>query len=157
MSGIGELLLRMIVSLAVVLALVAVAYSFARRRNGVGRTRLATLRSRPAAVNRLDVEARIGLARGSAAVAVRFGDRIVLVGVNDGAPSSVLAELPATEWDVDPDADLDADHDLTLTSIGRPNGAGPNASTTAPFDPDGLVSQRPTFVEALRTATSRRS
>jgi len=153
MSGVGELLLRMIVSLAIVLALVAVAYTFARRRNGAGATRLPGRRARPAAANRLDVEARVGLARGSAAVAVRFGDRVVLVGVNDGAPSSVLAELPATEWD----AESVDEGEETLTSIGRPSGFVSDDSSSGPFDPNGIVSQRPSFVEALRTATSRRT
>lgn len=148
MSGVGELLLRMVVSLAVVLTLVAVAYTYARRRNGAGGLR-PSARRRSNSVGRLEVESRVGLARGSAAVAVRFGHRVVLVAVNDGAPSSVLAELPAEEWDadrVDPD------------ELG--SGAGPFDGTTravgSPLDPNGIVSQRPTFLEALRTATSRR-
>ena len=168
MADVGELLLRMVISLVIVLALVAVAYSIARRRqSGVAFASPLRRKARPATVARLEVEARTGLARGSAAVAVRFGDRIVLVGVNDGAPSSVLAELPAADWDAhtsSPDA-LDSDDPSSSdpsssSSSSSLNDLLPSSGRSAkqsPFDPNGVVSQRPTFVEALRTATSRRT
>lgn len=167
MSGVGELLLRMIVSLAIVLALVAAAYSVARRRQaGVALSSLLRRKSRAISVARLEVEARAGLARGSSAVAVRFADRIVLVGVNDGAPSTVLAEVPAELWDThgvradvlapaDPD-DLD-DLDSTQRAGRNPLISSGRSSKSDVFDPNGIVSQQPGFIEALRTATSRRS
>lgn len=170
MSGVGGLLLRMVVSLAIVLAFVFVAYHVARRRqSGASLNTLLRRNTRPATVARLEVEARTGLARGSAAVAVRFGDRIVLVGVNDGAPSSVLAEVPAHQWDAQ--AELPALDEATdrrdVRPVRSPFGTGTaslhdllvpsgRSAKHTPFDPNGIVSQRPTFVEALRTATSRR-
>jgi hypothetical protein len=146
MSDVGALVLRMVVSLAIVLAFVAVAYSIARRRqSGLGLPGTPRIpgaprrRPRAAAGGGLHVEARAGLARGSAAVAVRFADRIVLIGVTDGAAATVLAEVPAQDWDSQTD---DAEEQS------RP--------MRTPLDPNGVVTERPTFVEALRTATSRR-
>lgn len=167
MSGIGELLLRMVVSLAIVLALVAAIYSVTRRRQaGVALSGLLRRKSRTVSVARLAVESRTGLARGSSAVAVRFADRIVLVGVNDGAPSTVLAEVPAELWDAqlvgsDPLDSLDpvdpVDVDLPERSPGDPLISSGRTSKSDPFDPNGIVSQQPGFIEALRTATSRRT
>lgn len=161
MAGVGELLLRMIVSLAIVLALVAAVYSVARRRQaGVALSGLLRRKTRTVSVARLEVEARAGLARGSSAVAVRFADRIVLVGVNDGAPSTVLAEVPAELWDtqpIGPDAPGPVDTDSVEPSGGDLLISSGRSAKSDPFDPNGIVSQQPGFIEALRSATSRRS
>lgn len=151
MADIGELVVRMVVSLAIVLGLVAMAYGVAKRRQrGVGLAGAARRRVRASTPASLDVEARAGLARGSAAVAVRFADRIVLIGVTDGAPTTVLCEIPASEWDGEPDIPP-AEEDGVPES--GPIVGGP---IRTPFDPNGVVSERPSFLEALRDATSRR-
>ncbi len=160
MDEVGELVVRMVVSLSIVLGLVTVAYGVARRRQRrSGRT--AFRRRARAQAPTLDVEARAGLAHGASAVAVRFADRIVLIGVSDGAASTVLAEIPASEWDRVPepppdsnDAGEAADDEETSTS---PLSLGPGqAPIRTPFDPNGVVSERPSFLEALRDVTSRR-
>lgn len=141
MSDVGELVVRMIVSLAVVLAFVGATYAVLRRRQSGGVSPIATGRRRKgvAAPRPLDVEARTGLARGSAAVAVRFADKVVLIGVTDGAPSTVLAEIPADEWD----EACESDDEPTRTPLDT-------SSST-------VVGARPSFLDALRDATSRRA
>lgn len=139
MADIGALALRMVVSLAIVLGVVAVAFLVARRRQQ-GLTMVGPSRRRPRQFRQagLTIESRAGLARGASAVAVRFGDQVVLVGVTDGAQSSVLAEIPADEWDRSVAVD-----ETELTPV------------RTPIDPNAVVSPRPTFIEALRDATSR--
>lgn len=147
MADFGELLVRLVVSLGIVLAFIGGAYAVAKRRQSgpSGRSGLISSvtprrRARVVPQGGLHVEARTGLARGSAAVAVRFADRIVLIGVSDGAPSTVLADVPAGEWDIEPESPSDS----SVTAL------------RTPLDPNGVVAERPNFVEALRTATSRR-
>lgn len=138
MSDVGALALRMVVSLAIVLGLVAIAYLVARRRqSGLTMIGPSRRRARPTKQTGLTIEGRAGLARGSAAVAIRFGERIVLVGVTDGAQTSVLAELPAEEWD------REEDEEATVSPV------------RTPLDPNSVVTQRPSFIDALRDATSR--
>ncbi len=137
MSEVGALALRMVVSLAIVLGLVAIAYLVARRRqSGLTMIGPSRRRARPTRSTGLTIEGRAGLARGSAAVAIRFGERIVLVGVTDGAQTSVLAELPAEEWDRERE-------EATVSPV------------RTPLDPNSVVTQRPSFIDALRDATSR--
>ncbi|MEM9040069.1 MAG: hypothetical protein AAGD33_09250 [Actinomycetota bacterium] len=142
MSDVGELVVRMIVSLAVVLAFVGGTYVVLRRRQsgGVSPISMGRRRKGVSAPRPLDVEARTGLARGSAAVAVRFADKVVLIGVTDGAPSTVLAEIPADEWD----AACDTEDEPTKTPLETSSGSS------------AVVGSRPSFLDALRDATSRR-
>ena len=145
-AGMVQLLVRTAVSLAVVLCLIGVAYVVARRRGGQlpGRSpgRAPGRAARGAAPRRapasLESVARIGLSRGSAAVAVRFADRVVLLGVAEGAPISVLHELPAERWD-----ELAEREQVVATPV-------------AALHPASGVAARPGFVEALREATARR-
>lgn len=146
------LLARTLISLAVVLVIVAIAYRIAKRRaTGAprGGTRAASSsgltgglfsgrsRSAPAPV---EVVGRVGLTRGTAAVAVRFGERIVLVSATDQGPSTVLAEMDGEEWDR-----------ITATpEVSSPILTSSATPMTALSNP-----QRPSFVEALRQATSR--
>ncbi|WP_420452502.1 flagellar biosynthetic protein FliO [Ilumatobacter sp.] len=144
-AGFLELVIRSVVSLAIVLAVVAVAYQVARRRNSGGSSRTfgrsgggrSSATRSPAA---LETVARVGLSRGSAAVAVRFADQVVLLGITEGAPVSVLHEMSAERWDA-----IAAVDDVVSTPIPTPGAAG---SASAP--------ERPGFVEALREATARR-
>jgi flagellar biogenesis protein FliO len=135
--GVGALLLRTVVSMVVVLALVGAAYAIAKRR-GPGRLPSLTRRSgRGGKSLPLTVEARTGLTRSAAVAAVRFGDKVLLVGVADHAAPTVLAELPADAWAA---------------------GATPPAAVIEPpvESRDVFKSGRPSFVEALRDLTTRR-
>ena len=137
MSGVGlvALVVRMLLSLGVVLGVVAVAFVVARRRAGRGPAISPPWsggsRRRSANVP-IEVVGRAGLARGTAAVALRFGDSIVLVGVSEQAPVSVLTQIDAQLWD----AGLIEQERLIPTS--------PQPAAT-----------RPSFFEALREATTR--
>ena len=81
-TSVGDLLVRSGVSLAIVLALIAVAYAIAKRRGAPAAQgpRRSRRRATPAGV---EVVGRVGLSRNAAAVALRFGDRIVLVATSD--------------------------------------------------------------------------
>lgn len=138
-TGIGALLVRTAVSLGVVLAIVAVAYLVARRRSGgvaqVDRSRFSRRRSAPPPI---EVVGRVGLTRGTAAVAVRFGPRVVLIAAAEQGPSSVVADMPAEEWD----------EFRTVREPIQPAAAAPSAAPQ-------IVGAPPSFIEALRQATSR--
>ncbi len=135
-AGLLPLLVRTVVSLVVVLAVVAVAYAIARRRAPSGAWRSKRVAPAPP----IEVVGRAGLARGTSAVALRFGDRVVMVGVSEQAPTAVLADIDAERWDeLHP-----AEETLVPTEI--PDGRSPA----------GPVPPRQSFFEALRTATSRR-
>lgn len=148
-ASLVALVIRTVLSLAVILAIVAVAYRVAKRRaNGTaprpsssagrgGNLFGAARRSAPAPI---EVVGRVGLTRGAAAVAVRFGERIVLVSASDQGPASVLAEMSGDQWD-------------ELTTV--PEVASPIIGGIP--SPHGAASaaQRPSFVEALRQATTR--
>lgn len=149
-AGVVALTVRMLVSLAVVLAVIAVAYFVARRRasgtrgTGLPRPRRAGLdklnRSKVNHRTGLEVVGRVGLTRGSAAVAVRFGDRVVLVAAGETGQATVVAEMPAFEWD---------EAQLVREPLEFPAERTPGVATLDP-------TTRPGFVEALRMATSRR-
>lgn len=146
-TSIGELITRAVVSLAIVLAIVGVAYLVARRRaggaapvaTGSERSRFGRRRSAPPAI---EVVGRVGLTRGTAAVAVRFGDRVVLIAAAEQGPSSVITDMSAADWD----------EFRTVREPIEPV-VVPAAGSTRP--PTAVVEPRPSFVEALRQATAR--
>ncbi|MDJ0767440.1 MAG: hypothetical protein QNJ12_01555 [Ilumatobacter sp.] len=145
-AGVAQLLVRMVVSLGIVLTIVAIAYGFARRRatggpgtRGARRHRL-TRASRRSSAPAVEVVGRIGLTRGSAVIALRFGNRIVLVSANDQAPATVLAEMPAEEWD---------EQDTVREPLPVPEDPPPTHSLFS------RAATRPGFLEALREATAR--
>ena len=146
-TSIAALLARAVVSLAIVLAVVAVAYVIARRRaggvapvapGGSERSLFGRRRSAPAAI---EVVGRVGLTRGTAAVAIRFGDRVVLVAAPEQGPSNVISEMAAAEWD-------------EIRTVREPITATP-AGPDQTVPPTSVVGARPSFVEALRQATAR--
>lgn len=138
-AGVLQLLIRTAVSLAIVLAIVGVAYLVAKWRARGGSpvrpaaSRGGRRRSAPAGV---EVVGRVGLNRGTAAVAIRFGDRVVLVSSSEQAGTTALCEMPADEWD-------------ELQTVREPitPAVAPNSDRTA--------APRPNFIEALRQATAR--
>ena len=135
-TSVGDLLVRSGVSLAIVLALIAVAYAIAKRRGAPAAQgpRRSRRRATPAGV---EVVGRVGLSRNAAAVALRFGDRIVLVATSDQGTPTALAEMTAGDWD-----ELHTIREPMQDVLGRP------------IDP-GTASPRPNFLEALRQATAR--
>lgn len=152
-AGMVDLFVRMLTSLAVVLALVAIAYAVMRRRAATGSsTARPSRRVPPSAVRRsvraprrghrhqpIEVIGRVGLSRSSAAVALKFGDRVLLVGASEQAQPTVLAEIDAATWEL---ADAEAEW------------AVPAQIEDARSDVPG---DRPTFLDALREATVRRA
>ena len=143
-AGFVALVVRSVVSLAVVLAVIAVVYTIAKRRANGGTTRAfvrpaskSASRRAPAA---LETIARVGLSRGSAAVAVRFADQVVLLGVTEGSPVTVLREIPAAHWDELSEVEQVVATPVAVDGVDRDLGA----------------MTRPGFIEALREVTSRR-
>ncbi len=159
-TGFTALLMRSVIGLGIVLAIIAVAYVVMRARGPMGAGSVSGRRARPARSARgsrrrggqspIEVVGRAGLTRSSAVVALRFGDRIVLVSASEQGGTSVLAEMEAERWDelaverepIDPAELLDVgDVVAGAEPIGQPV-----------FAPAG---RRPTFLEALREATTR--
>lgn len=153
-TGFVDLLVRMITSLAIVLAIVAVAYVVMRRRAGmtVRTTRPSVPNSagarrveralRAARRNHrqpIEVIGRVGLSRSSAAVAIKFGDRVLLVGASEQSPPALLAEVDAATWELsDPGAEWSVPAEIVESS-------------------DDRLPARPGFIDALREATVRRA
>jgi flagellar biogenesis protein FliO len=140
--GLGELFVRMIISLAVVLGIVLGAYVVIKRRrgggsgSGVGRSMFTrTGRVRTGGRNGLRVLGRTGVARTSSVVAIQFADRVLLIGGNDQAAPTLLAEIDLEGWERATQAPVDS-------IIGGPA----SGAVTAP---SGLL-------DALRQATTRR-
>lgn len=146
-ASLGALMLRTLLALGLVLAIIAVAYVAMKRRNamggmvaprglgrglngGAGRKQQHRRRSSTG----IEVVGRVGLTRTNAAVAVKFGDRVVLVAAAEQGTTSVLAEMPADEWE-------------ELTEI--------REQIPTPLLDNAGEAPRPSFVEALRQATSR--
>ena len=140
--GLGELFVRMIVSLGVVLGIVLGAYWIIKRRrgggsgSGAGRSLVARPgRARTPSRNGLQVLGRTGVARGSSVVAIQFADRVLLIGGNDQAAPTMLAEIDLEGWELAMQPPVDP----------MAGGPGPSAGTA----PSGLL-------DALRQATTRR-
>jgi flagellar biogenesis protein FliO len=170
-AGFVDLFVRMVTSLALVLAIVAIAYVVMRRRagfttgttsGGAGRGRGGARASatRPGATrnasrsnragrraNRqaIEVLGRVGLSRSSAAVALRFGDRVILVGASEQSQPTVLAEIDAATWEL---ADAAAEWTVPAVLATDVDGADTNGQS---------VAARPGFLDALREATVRRA
>jgi flagellar biogenesis protein FliO len=163
--GLGELLLRMVVSLVVVLGLVLGAYAVIRRRQGLPssrelrgvtrgaakRTSLVRTKSSGANAKRgLRIAGRVAVGRTSSVVAIQFGDRVFMVGASEQSAPTVLAEMDLDAWT----QATDAPEDLTpmqRTASGRvAGGASSSAGGAVAAD------RRPNFLEALREATTRR-
>jgi hypothetical protein len=159
----GALILRMLVSLAIVLGLILVAYVIVKRRRGgssmssTGKTSMvgsfvagrvgkaSGTGRRPArsgAPKRgLQTLGRIGLSRTSNVHALQFADRVYLLGTSDSDAPSVLAEITLEAWleAIEPSDDLDGPGSVAKGIVGRP-----------------MESDRPGLLDALRDRTTRR-
>jgi hypothetical protein len=145
--GLGELVVRMIVSLAVVLGIVLGTYAIIKWRRGAQSgsgakrsmvPRTGKARSGGNGRSGLRVLGRTGVARQSTVVAIQFADRVLLIGGNDQAAPTVLAEIDLEDWEratQAPPADA--------VFGGSADGTGAGAA------PSGLL-------DALRQATTRR-
>lgn len=119
----GELIVRMVVSLAAILVVLAIAYAVLRRRPGMlgaaagaaGRSARTSRERRPrrnarggrdtgrarGAATRpaLRVLGRTGVGRSSTLVAVMFGDEVLLIGANDADAPAVLSRTTLEGWE----------------------------------------------------------
>jgi flagellar biogenesis protein FliO len=155
-AGIVDLFVRMVTSLALVLAIVAAAYFVMRRRAGTARAASARSTGPARAARRptnqprgarhvggrrgtppaVEVLGRVGLTRSSSAVALKFGDRVILVGASEQSQPAVLAEVDAATWEL--------------------YEGGSEFTVPADVERDDLAPARPGFLDALREATVRR-
>jgi flagellar biogenesis protein FliO len=159
--GLGDLLLRMVLSLVVVLGLVLGAYAILRRRQGTpsgrelrserGERRTGLLGRTagglaPKSGNRrgLKIVGRVGVSRTTSVVAIQFADRVLMIGTSEQAAPSVLAELDLETWTASTATPDD------LQPIARPSSSGPGGSAGT------AGARRPSFLDALRDATTRR-
>lgn len=165
--GLGELLVRMVVSLVVVLGLVLGAYAILRRRQGLpsgrelrggGGERSSSRSRRPSRPSLfratsgtgiksgnkrgLKIVGRVGVGRTSAVIAVQFADRVFMLGTSEQGPPTVLAELGLDSWTESTEAPEDLQPLIRSSGVPRASGA--------PGD------RRPSFLDALREATTRR-
>ena len=152
--GLGELIVRMVVSLAIVLAIVLAAYAVLRRRQqGGGGSMRAPLarrstvaggarvgRGRRTAVRNgggrrgLRIVGRVGVSRTSSIVAVQFAERVLLVGASEQTGPAVLAELSVEDWE-------------RATEV---------PEESVPLATGSVTPGRPGILDALREATIRR-
>lgn len=161
----GDLIIRMLISLAVVLGLIFVAYIIVKRRRdgsptgstgkttSIMRTLLARRTSKSSGGGRraghsggskrgLQTLGRIGLSRTSNVLAVQFAERVYLLGTSDSDAPTVLADVSMNAW---------------LKAIEPPEEpAGPtfaaNGVVGIPLEGEG----RPKLLDALREVTTRR-
>jgi flagellar biogenesis protein FliO len=154
--GVGDLLVRMVISLAVVLGLVFAAYAVLRRRQG--RTFGAAPKSRSRSPrfggsrggatgsprNGLRVVGRVGVSRSASVVAVQFADRVFMIGASEQGAPTVLAELELDRWT-----------EATAPPADQP-GSTRTSDRTAGSGSAATDARRPNLLEALREATTRR-
>jgi flagellar biogenesis protein FliO len=161
----GALIIRMLVSLAVVLGLILCAYLVAKRRRG-GSSISSTGKStsivgsivaggvakasgagrRPARTGiskrGLQTLGRLGLSRTSNVLAVQFADRVYLVGTSDSDAPAVLADVSMDTWL----EAIEPPEDASGLAAGAPGIVGVS------LDSKG----RPKLLDALRDRTARR-
>ena len=99
--------------------------------------------------HQLVVLSRVATSRTSGVSAVRFGDRVLLVGTTEQAAAQVLAEMPLEEWE--------RNEAIETTGSATAGGALHPASLQGPDDALPAQGRTPMgqFIEALRTATAR--
>ena len=168
-AGVVDLFVRMLWSLGLVLAIIAIAYVVMRHRNGVStrpsrragpraaaravvgaapsraakparQARSSRQARRPGRAHAIEVVGRVGLSRSTSAVALKFGDKVLLVGASEQAQPTVLAEIDAATWEL---CQVEAEW-----TVPAEIGAGAT---------DAVPAERPSFLDALREATVRRA
>ena len=171
----ADLIVRMVLSLAIVLAIVLGAYAVLRNRQGLGGNgggRLAGLMPRgsskssrrnslirpartsklPGSKRGLRVVGRVGIGRTTQVVAVQFAEKVFLLGASEQNAPTILAELELSAW-------LDATESQDDTSSGVFSSIRDRAGTRTDAPGAGGSPGRggPTsLLDALRDATLRR-
>ena len=179
----ADLVLRMLLSLAIVLAIVLGAYAVLRRRQGLGGSgggirrismlpRRARTRSKGGMLGSssllggrsskmtgsrrgLRVVGRVGIGRTTHVVAVQFAEKVFLLGASEQSAPTILAELEMSAWLEATESPDDTDGTGFGSSI-RDRGSARIASGVQPTGGD-VSSTGPTgLLQALRDATVRR-
>jgi flagellar biogenesis protein FliO len=156
--GFGELVVRMVVSLAIVLGLMFGGYVIMRRRQGLGGPSSPKASRRPSMGSSrrsassgsnsgkgtngsrrgLRVLGRLGVGRTSQVIAVQFAEKVFLVGACDATAPQVLAEMDLAAWMLH----VEADDEATVVR-----------EAIVPGAPGRPVS----LLDSLREATARRA
>jgi len=155
--GFGELVVRMVVSLAIVLGLMFGGYVIMRRRQGLGgssaprasrRRSMGSSRSASSGASSsksangsrrgLRVLGRLGVGRTSQVIAVQFAEKVFLVGACDATAPQVLAEMDLAAWMLH----VEADDEATVVR----EAIGPGAPVRSA-----------SLLDSLREATARRA
>lgn len=152
-ASFGELLLRTVVSLAVVFGLIAAAYQVMRRRGGGSGQHLLRLdrprrSSVPSSRRGIKVLSRVGINRTAQLVAVQVGDEVLLVAAGEHGAPSVVKTMSAAAWEA---ATEPREERIPLTGSG---------ATVAVSAGGPAVAARPQprgFLDAVREATVRRA
>lgn len=166
-ASFGDLLVRMVVSLAVVFGLIAVAYQVMRRRQGGGGTsrgiRAASTtirrdgskrRSSSSATSRRGVRvlSRVGINRTTQIVAVQVGDEVLLVAASEQGTPTVMKSMSVDAWEA---ANEIREERIPITAAAGSSGHGAPAGAIG-----ATAADRPEprgFLDALREATVRRA
>jgi hypothetical protein len=162
-ASFGDLLIRMVVSLAVVFGLIAIAYQVMRRRQGGGGTTLIS-RSRPSRTavrsgrggakpaprRGLQVLTRVGVGRTTQLVAVRFADEVLLVAASEQGSPNVIGSMPFAAWEAANEAPEERIPIATTSTMTGAVNLGQGPVVSEPAAARG-------FLEALREATVRRA
>jgi flagellar biogenesis protein FliO len=176
-----DLVVRMVLSLAVVLGLMFGAYWILRRRQGFGPissprprrvpSRLpgrspGTLRlgaasfgsaARHAGHRRgLRVVGRVGVGRTTQVVAVQFAERVFLLAASDQAAPAVLAELDLAEWLASTESAETNGVEPTVHGAGPRSATGSLSSSMHRDMVDPTIARPQGLLESLREATARR-
>lgn len=156
-ASLTGLVLRASLSLGLILVIVAIAYTVAKRRaSGLGTSAGLSIRRfvgerRPRRSAPIEVVGRVGLTRNTSAVAIKFGDKVMLVSASEQAESSVLSEMSVDEWETHTAPDTDTGPDTTSTR------RHPTRDERRPARPRAhpAPTTRHNFLESLRQATAR--
>jgi flagellar biogenesis protein FliO len=158
--GFGELVVRMVVSLAIVLGLMFGGYVIMRRRQGLGGSSSPRASRRPSMGSSrrsassgsgsssgkgtngsrrgLRVLGRLGVGRTSQVIAVQFAEKVFLVGACDATTPQVLAEMDLAAWMLH----IEADDEATVVREAIVPGAPVRSAS---------------LLDSLREATARRA
>jgi len=99
----SSMIVRMLFSLAVVLAVIGAIYWVARRRTSAIRTP-GVRRSGPTSGPKptrapLQVLGRVSSSRSTSIAAIQFGEQVLLVSTNDQSAASLLATMSREQWE----------------------------------------------------------
>jgi flagellar biogenesis protein FliO len=98
-----SMIVRMLFSLALVLAVIAAIYWVAKRKMSTGRVggvrRIGTGAGARTVRAPLQVLSRVSCGRSTSVAAIQFGDQVLLVSSNDQSVATLLASMTREQWD----------------------------------------------------------